>query len=172
MRRDALKKELEYLEKDGDCIQKMVTENVLEVYDVLAGQGHTGFSFGYVTNLIKKLVFDDGLMRPILPYEDDPDDWSNRLDPEGNTYQNKRRTSVFYDKDIDRYTDVEKAVVTDNDGESWFTTGGWVRTFEQIKPPYLPDGKRWHIYIEPTIDLEPGYGADDGQYIIKKVEYR
>lgn len=171
MKREALKKELEYLEKDGDEMQKLVTEDVLEVYDVLTNQGHTGFSFNYVTNLIKRLVFDDGLLRPIQPYDENTNDWICR-DPEGNTYQNKRRSSVFYDKDVDRYTDVDKAVVTDDDGKSWFTTGGWVRTFEQIKPPYKPDGKRWYIHTEPTIELEQGCGADDGYYIIKKIEYR
>lgn len=171
MNRETLKKELEYLEQDGDEMQKAVTKDVLEVYDVISNQGHSGFSFGYVTELIRRLVFEDGIIKPILPYEEDPDDWWCH-DPKGRNYQNKRRTSVFYDKDTGIYSDIDKCVMTDNDGETWFTTGGWCRTFKQIKPPYRFDGKKWHIYTEPTIELEPGYGADDGQYIIKKVEYR
>lgn len=168
MDRETLKKELDYLNEDNDPIQQIVTENVLAVYDVLSEQGHSGFSFSYVTNLIRKLIFEGGIIKPILPYEEDPDDWYDRRDH----YQNKRMSSVFYDKDTGIYTDVDKCTMTDNDGETWWHSGGWFRTFDQIKVPYKPDGKRWHVYIEPTVELEPGYGADDGQYVVKKVEYR
>lgn len=168
MDRATLMKELEYLNKDNDPMQQMVNENVLKVYDVLYKQGHSGFSFSYVTSLIRKLIFEDGIIKPILSYEEDPDDWYDR----GDHYQNLRRSSVFYDKDTEIYTDVGKCLVTDDDGETWWHKGGWFRAFDQIKIPYKPDGKKWYIYIEPTVDLEPGYGADDGQYIIKKVEYR
>ena len=171
MSRETIKAELDYLNKDNDPMQNMVTDNVLEVYDVLSKQGHSGFSFSYVTSLIKKLVFEDGLIKPIQAYEDEPDDWITH-DPNGSSWQNKRRSSVFYDKDTGIYSDVDKCLMTDNDGESWWHTGGWFRTFCQIKVPYKPDGKKWYVYIEPAIELVPGYGADDGEYIIKEIEYR
>lgn len=155
-------KELAYLNKDNDPMQQMVTENVLAVYDVLDKQGHSGFSFNYVTSLIRKLIFENGIIKPILPYEEDPDDWYDK----GDRYQNLRRSSVFYDKDTGKYADIDKCVVTDDDGETWCYRGGWFRTFNQIKVPYKPDGKMWYVYIEPTVE------ADDGQYIVKSVEYR
>ena len=174
MNRTSLEKELKSIGTDE--IQNLMTENILEVYDVIQKQGHSGFSFGYFKNLLERLVLEDGLINPIKSIAEDPDDWASDIygpTSGGKVYQNKRKPSVFCTvkdgKEI--YKDQSKAIFTDNGGENWFSSKKFDQ-FTTIKVPYLPDNKKWYIYTEPTVELNPGESANEDEYVITKIEYK
>ena len=181
MKREFLEKELNTLSENGkDEMQDSITKDVLEIYDkiceVADKSGHSGNSYAYLMGLVQRLIIDERLINPIKDIDEDPDDW-NQVEGFGDGkahYQNKRRSSVFctvFENGQKQYTDVEKATFTDDVGKTWWH-GSACKPYEVIKVPYMPDGKKWHIYIMPTIELEPGNGADEGFYTIYKVEYR
>ena len=185
MNREQLEHELDYLVKGSDCMQKSMNNDILKIFDAFEKVGdeggHSGFSFSYLKGMVQKLIIDDGLIRPILSIKEDPDDWneSQPIRPEIDKgivkiFQNKRRCNVFghlYEDGTELYMDVDKARMTDCDGKVWYNSSG-CRQFETIAVPYIPDGKKWYIYTKPTIELEPGYSADEDAYVITKVEYR
>jgi hypothetical protein len=92
--------ELELLEAgvkdDGLEMQKLATQNVMELCHTFAQQGHSGFSANYVLKLFNTL----GKWKPLLPLTGEDDEWGDPLKMgSGICYQNNRCSSVFKEED-------------------------------------------------------------------------
>ena len=80
-----------------DEMNTMMCNNIIQLLEVFAEQGHSGFSAPYCINMFTKLAS----FKPLGPLTGADDEWANVSD-HGNGepwYQNKRCGSVFKDKD-------------------------------------------------------------------------
>lgn len=153
------KSELARIGKDEKGMQDAINKNILEIVEIFSNQGHSGFSAGYALNVLERLL----RYKPLTPLTGEPDEW-NEVHPrmEGiTTYQNKRCSSVFMDKDkngnVVRCTDGEGIIVSDNGGITWFTSG---RFRKDVTFPYSPATHPETVYIEYTEDVPPGFSGD------------
>jgi len=71
-----------------DKMQQLICENIIELLEAFAAQGHSGSSAHYALNLFEKLVRFD----PISPLTGNDDEWEDVGD---GLYQNKRDSEVF-----------------------------------------------------------------------------
>lgn len=92
-----------------DDMQDIMECNVLEILDLIAEQGHTGFSHGYLTSLLIPLLRD----RPITPLTGNEWEWDGE--------QNKRCPSVFRKPDGTAYF-TDCFAFSDDGGESYYTS--------------------------------------------------
>jgi hypothetical protein len=123
------KNELEYLgydlnqeEEDPD---KWIVENVLELIETFAKQGHSGSSAPYCVGMFKKLASYE----PIAPLSGDDSEWTHIGN---NRFQNKRCGHVF--KDEDGTYDINGKIFREPDG-SCFTSGD---SRVPVEFPYTP----------------------------------
>ena len=131
------REELERIENQCDTpegleMQKQVTKEVLELIEVFANQGHSGFSAGYVAGLFDQLVH----WRPLTPLTGDDDEWNDvsmYSTDKRPTYQNKRCSRVFKEAD-GRVYDVEYWYMKDPDGNCY----GGSDCFQDVVFPYMP----------------------------------
>jgi len=134
------KREFEYAGfiNDGEYVdeyQQLICENVLDILDTINGQGHSGFSHGYMMSMLNKLVD----FKPISPLSFKDKEW---VECGNNIYQNKRNSSVFKEgyKGRPYYIDAYSKVTNDY--------GSWGGTLE------LDDGR--HVrrcYIKDSMDM-------------------
>lgn len=137
-------------------MQNLALDQAMEAYQavetVLESQGHSGFSYGYVTRIVKNLI-DGNILTPIEEY----DEYSDILDIhiEGETsYQNKRLPSFFKHVKDDGsvyYVDVERVVCTDPDhSSSW--SNGFIRSLvDEMYPislPYMPPTRPYVVVVD------------------------
>jgi len=81
------------LVRNGDSDEPdMLHEDVLELIDVFSKQGHSGSSAPVAVRLFARLA----MFNPLTPLTGEDDEW-NKVGP--NTWQNRRRSSVFKDAD-------------------------------------------------------------------------
>lgn len=114
------KKELDRLVKDNDEMQIAMNNNILQIVEVFAGQGHSGFSAAYALNIIKRLLD----WKPITPLTGEDDEWGEvpEWDKERNLQQNKRCTAVFrenFDNSTAYY--LYGKVFSDDGGKTWWS---------------------------------------------------
>lgn len=81
---------LDQEQEDGP--NKWVQESVLELLEVFARQGHSGFSAHYAVEMFRKLA----LYEPLVPLSGADDEWNEIGD---GVFQNNRCSHVFKDKD-------------------------------------------------------------------------
>lgn len=118
------KKEFDVLGWPGDCdMQKMVCDNVIEILEVFAKQGHSGSSAPYVMNLVKEL----GMFNPISPLTGEDSEWN---EVEGG-FQNNRDSEVFKNDERGAYW-IHGKIFVDQDGCS-YTNGD---SFVSIEFPW------------------------------------
>ena len=121
------KKEFEVLGWPGDDeMQKLMCEQIIELLNLFGKHGHSGSSAPYAVNLFKKLA----LFHPISPLTGCDSEWNEIGD---NLFQNNRCSHVFK-KDGKAY-DIDGKVFSDDDGETWFTSG---ESRVYITFPYTP----------------------------------
>lgn len=141
---DWAKKELDRLNKDGDEMQELINNDILEIVQVFASQGHSGFSASYALSIIKKLLD----WKPITPLTGEEDEWNDvpEWDKGDNTQQNKRCSAVFR-KNFDNATSyyLYGKVFSDNGGKSWFTN---LNSFVPVTFPYTVPEKPEYIILE------------------------
>ena len=149
------KAELDRIKKDKDGMQELINKDILDIIEVFAKQDHSGFSAGYTTQMVERLM----RYKPITPLTGEPNEW------EKGSGQNKRCSSVFKYGDI--AYDNDAIIVSDNGGITWFTSG---RFRKQITFPYIPPTKPEKVYIEYKKDVAPGYTSDDYEIITNQPE--
>lgn len=123
---------------------------VLEILDVFEKQGHSGFSAGYIINILEKVM----RFEPVTPLTGDDDEWRDVGALGGGIrYQNKRCGHVFKDEDGQAYDSEGKIFwewYTSDDGErskSHYTSRD-SRVY--IEFPYTP--KREYVYRESNAE--------------------
>ena len=91
------KKEVEFLSKKGDAYLTNCANAALEAFELLAEQGHSGYSIGVTKSILNDLI--DG--KPLTTITGEDDEWcdtSYRNEKRGYTsQQNKRCTALFKD---------------------------------------------------------------------------
>lgn len=97
-----------WLDDPVDDMQQMVMDNILEIVEVFAKQGHSGSSAPYVVNCLNKLLRYETL----VPLTGEDDEW---FEHDGGLFQNKRNGAVF--KQADRF-----------DGRPYYLDGRVFRT--------------------------------------------
>ena len=165
------KSELSRLEKnDKDGEQKAINKSILEIIEVFNKQGFSGFSAGYTTWVLDRLL----RFRPLSPLTGEDNEWDPPRQQHANgvtVYQNKRCPSVFKAVDLDdntvRYHDVDADIVSDNGGITWFTSR---RFRKEIKFPYMPPVEPEKVYIEYKEDVPPGFTGDEYDIITDNPE--
>jgi hypothetical protein len=111
---------------DGSEMQKEMNKCVIDVLQVIAGQGHSGFSVSYMMNVINTLVD----LKPLTPLTGKDDEW---VEVAQDLFQNKRCPAVFKSSKRGAYYLYGK-VFTDKTGASYTNTKSAVK----IKFPYTP----------------------------------
>ncbi len=81
---------LDQAQEDGP--NKWIQENVLELLEVFARQGHSGFSAHYAVETFRKLA----LHEPLVPLSGADDEWNEVSE---GVFQNNRCPHVFKDKE-------------------------------------------------------------------------
>jgi hypothetical protein len=129
-------------ESEGLEMQKQVNENILELVRVFSRQGHSGGSAGYVIPILERLL----RYMPLTPLAGDDNEW-NKVG-EG-VFQNKRRSSVFKDKD--RFDgqpyDIAARIFSDDGGKTWWSKGG---DGKPVVFPYMPTGEPERVIVDPA----------------------
>jgi len=113
----------------GDNMNKAV----LEVLKTLVDQGHSGMSASIVIALVDRLWS----WKPLTPLTGEDDEWSDILDPDGNTWQNKRYSAVFKNKETGECYDVEGRIFEEPDGVTFTCRESKV----PVEFPYTPPNK-------------------------------
>ena len=102
-------------EEDRD-MQEMINKDILEIVEVFANQGHSGFSANYSIPIINKLLKQSF----VLPLTGEKDEWCEVTD---GVYQNKREGKIF--KQNDRFDGkpyyIDGKAFSDDGGKSWYT---------------------------------------------------
>lgn len=133
------KKELALVGGSEDEEQQEVNTAILQLLEVFANQGHSGFSASYVLGVFDRLV----RFLPVKPLTGEDSEWIEYVEGK---FQNKRCPSVFRDEDGTAH-DIEAITWTDNDGKSWFHKGNGERY--NVMFPYVPlSHPRIRIYLD------------------------
>ena len=96
----------------SDEMQDWIEKCVLDILDLIANQGHSGFSHGYLLTLLIPLLKG----KPITPLTGKEWEWDN----EYGLIQNKRCFSVFKESDGSAYF-TEGYAFSDNGGKAYWT---------------------------------------------------
>ena len=96
----------------GEPYNDCITKAILDLIELFASQGHTGFTAPYVINAFSRLA----MFKPLSPLTGEDDEWNDTGDGH---LQNKRYSAVFKDKNGTAYN-IEGKIFTD-DGEVWYT---------------------------------------------------
>jgi hypothetical protein len=103
---------------NGDDFDK----HVLDMIEIFANHGHSGFSAGYTISLLNSLL----QFKPLKPLTGFEDEW---IDLQDGTFQNRRYSAVFKNS-LGEARWIEGRVFTDDDGKSWYTNQDSVVTVE------------------------------------------
>lgn len=98
---------------EPDELQDHMECNVLEILDVIAEQGHSGFSHGYLLNLLIPLL--KGM--PITPLTGKEWEWGTGTHND----HNWRCSKIFRREDGTAYN-IDGRVFSDNGGASWYSS--------------------------------------------------
>lgn len=112
----------------GEPYNDAVSKAILDLIELFASQGHSGFTAPYTVNAFKRLA----MFKPLTPLTGEDNEWNELKSGE---YQNKRYCAVFKEKDGKAYNS-EGKIFTD-DGEVWYSSKD---SFVEITFPYtVPD---------------------------------
>ena len=118
----------------GEAYNDWATKAILDLIELFASQGHSGFSAPYVANMFHRLA----MFKPASPLTGEDDEWNEVGD---GVFQNKRCFSVFKNKDGTAYN-IEGKVFT-NDGELWYTNRD---SRVNVTFPYVVPDKPEYVY--------------------------
>jgi len=127
---EALGYDLNQMEEDPN---KWICENVLELLDVFAKQGHSGSSAPYCVNYFSNLA----LFKPLSPLNGNDNEWGEVSD---GLWQNKRAFSVFKGRDNKAY-DINGKVFVEPNGCAYINENSKV----YIEFPYIPKTEYVHV---------------------------
>lgn len=117
------KRELELLEKGcGDdkealAMQKMMSDDIMQIINTFCEQGHSGFSAGYALGLLDRLL----RYKPLTELTGEDDEWEDCSKFGMADLQNKRCPSIFKRPDGTAYW-TEGKIFSSDGGKTWYTS--------------------------------------------------
>ena len=148
---------------------RRMQENILELLDILAKQGHSGLSAFYIIHCFEKLA----KFEPLTPLKCDEGEWN---EVGNDIYQNNRLLSVFkkgkngkpyYLDAIIWRQKMEDGVVSSFTGELKFKDGRTITSAQYIRLPFIP--KSFYVDVK-SIDDET-YELINPKQLNKVFEY-
>ena len=133
-------------DKEALNMQKIVTEDVMQIVNIFAEQSHSGFSASYVLNLLDRLL----RYKPISALTGADDEWEDCSNLGIPDMQNKRCPSIFKRPDGTAYW-VEGKIFSDDGGKSWYTSKD---SRIDITFPFKVPLHSESIYVEPNAEEE------------------
>lgn len=142
---------------------KWIQENVLELIEVFAKQGHSGSSAHFCIEYFRRLAS----FEPLSPIQCTDDEWTN---VHGETYQNKRLSSVFKEEKTGNPYYIYAIVWRDQNGGTFTSNcvfdnkGNQFSSFQYIKLPFYP--KTFYVDViskEVAPDDWESYIKDESQ---------
>jgi len=118
----------------GEPYNDMTAKAILDLIELFASQGHTGFTAPYTINTFSRLA----MFKPLSPLTGEDDEWN---DIEDGLLQNKRYSAVFKDKNGIAYN-IEGKVFTD-DGKTLYQCKD---SRVDITFPYVVPDKPEYVY--------------------------
>lgn len=140
--------ELHRLESDCEddkevlAMQKKVTSDIMQIIQTFIAQQHSGFSAGYILNILDRLL----RYKPLSPLTGEDDEWLDCSEFGMNELQNKRCMSVFKRPDGTAYW-VEGKIFSEDGGKSWYTSKD---SRVDIEFPFNVPLYSENVYIEPS----------------------
>ena len=125
-------------------MQKLVTKDVMDIITLFANQNHSGFSAGYVLNLLDRIM----RFKPISPLTGEDDEWEDLSSLGMEDMQNKRCPSVFKRPDGTAYW-VEGKIFSNDGGKTWYTDSD---SHVDITFPFDVPLHSENIYVDPVED--------------------
>lgn len=116
MELDLILKQCDPNDKEEIEMQKVINQNILDIVEMFANQGHSGFSASYAINILTKLLN----WSFVTPLTGEDDEWIVVTD---GVYQNKREGRIFKNKDKfdGKAYYLDGKAFSDDGGKSWFT---------------------------------------------------
>lgn len=128
--------------EDEDELDKTIRErmraNVMQLIETFESQGHSGFSASAVLQMFDRLAH----YKPITSLTGADDEWE---DVDEGTFQNKRCSSVFKDKETGMAYDINGKVFSDDGGKTYHMTA---ESKNYISFPYNPPTKPRKIILK------------------------
>ena len=158
---DWAKNELKLWNVDNDGFGEMASNDVLEVIEVLCNQGHSGMSAPIIMGIIQKLWS----WKPLTPLTGEDSEWTDELDPDGNTLMNKRCPAVFKNKETGKAFYLDGRVFVEPNGNTFTCNLSSV----DIDFPFTVPDKPIYVYLKYNIDeKEVDEQWRDNDYEIKE----
>lgn len=127
-----LEREWSVVFPESDEMQDLMKRCIVDLTAVFASQGYSGFSAGYATGLLQKVL----RFEPLSPLTGAEDEWADPYLGDG-TQQNKRCSRVFRDADGRAY-DIEGRVFVEASGAAYTNRDSRV----YVTFPYTPTTER------------------------------
>lgn len=123
----------------GEPYNDAVAKAILDLIELFAAQGHSGFTAPYTVNTFKRLA----MFKPLTPLTGEDSEW-NEIGT--GLYQNKRYGAVFKEKD-GRVYNSEGKIFTDDGGKMWY---GSKNSIVEITFPYIVPNEPEKVYLNTT----------------------
>jgi len=120
----------------GEPYNDAVTKAILDLIELFASQGHSGFTASYTVNVFKRLA----MYEPLTALTGEDSEW-NEIEP--GCYQNKRYSAVFKEKDGKAYNTRGK-IFTDDGAETWYSNKD---SRIEINFPYIVPNEPEKVYL-------------------------
>lgn len=136
-------------DSDGDHMQQLMCENILEVLQCLSNQNHSGFSMGYLKRQLNRLID----YKPLTPLTGEEDEWSEPMDVEGRNFQQNKRFPAVFREDGDNKKAYWQSgrVFVENTGSAY--TNHESRVMIEKFPWYVPD-KPEYVRVDGDVDAD------------------
>ena len=159
---DWAKKELALWNVDDDGFGEMASNDVLEVLEVLCNQGHSGMSSAPI---IMRMIQRLWSRKPLAPLTGEEDEWTDELDPDGNTLMSIRCPAVFKNKETGKAFYLDGRVFVEPNGNTFTCNLSSV----DIDFPFTVPDKPVYVHLKYSTDKkEVDEQWRDGDYEIKE----
>lgn len=120
----------------GEPYNEEVAKAILDLIELFASQGHSGFTAPYTVNAFKRLA----MYKPLSPLTGEDSEWS---EVGSGVYQNKRYSAVF--KEDGKAYNIEGKMFTDNNGLTWYLSKD---SHVEITFPYVVPDEPEEVYLD------------------------
>lgn len=120
----------------GEPYNEEVAKAILDLIELFASQGHSGFTAPYTVNAFRRLA----MYKPLSPLTGEDSEWS---EVRSGVYQNKRYSAVF--KEDGKAYNIEGKMFTDNNGLTWYLSKD---SHVEITFPYIVPDEPEEVYLD------------------------